>query len=192
MKAIKRKNAYGMGGTFDQPGYEYDPVNDTFKDIETGKVFSKEYVAPTSGSSTGTGASTIKLEPNKAATIDVSQYTEPVVITPTEGKDGMEQTTVTLSNITSGSVKLYYWTNENGTIDYYTNFDKSPATQEELNSKKYLSYKSGVPFHIYSMSGEIGDYQKVSDTEFSGTWDGDPVIFHHYPTYDITLWEISS
>lgn len=146
MKAIKRKNAYGMGGTFDQPGYEYDPVNDTFKDLETGKVFSKEYVAPTSG--TGTVTPTVKLETNKevsitangeveitptsgkdamekvtanvavpvpvlednkAASIDVSQYTEPVEITPTSGKDGMKKNTITLTNIPSGSTTLYAW-----------------------------------------------------------------------------------
>lgn len=42
------------------------------------------------------------LEANKAETIDVSQYTEPVEITPTAGKDGMAKATVTLSNIPSG------------------------------------------------------------------------------------------
>lgn len=39
------------------------------------------------------------LENNKAATINVSAYTEPVEIEPTEGKDGMKKATVTLSNI---------------------------------------------------------------------------------------------
>lgn len=39
------------------------------------------------------------LENNKTATIDVSTYTEPVEIEPTEGKDGMKKATVTLSNI---------------------------------------------------------------------------------------------
>lgn len=44
-----------------------------------------------------------KLENNKAATIDASTYTEPVVITPSAGKDGMKKATVTLSNIPSGA-----------------------------------------------------------------------------------------
>ena len=39
------------------------------------------------------------LENNKAATINVSTYTEPVEITPTSGKDGMKKATITLSNI---------------------------------------------------------------------------------------------
>lgn len=44
------------------------------------------------------------LEDNKTATIDVSAYTEPVEIEPTEGKDGMKKATVTLSNIPQGEV----------------------------------------------------------------------------------------
>lgn len=44
----------------------------------------------------------VKVESNKAATIDVSQYTEPVAITPTSGKDAMAKATITLSNIPSG------------------------------------------------------------------------------------------
>lgn len=42
------------------------------------------------------------LEDNHEATIDVSAYTEPVEIEPTEGKDGMKKATVTLNNIPSG------------------------------------------------------------------------------------------
>lgn len=87
-KVIKRKNAYGMGGTFDHPGYEYDPVNDTFKDLETGKIFSKDG-----------GTTDEKIEANKETNIDVSQYTAPVEIKPTIGNDAMKKTTVTLNNI---------------------------------------------------------------------------------------------
>ena len=43
--------------------------------------------------------STADLDNNKTATIDVSTYTEPVVVNPTEGKDGMKKATITLSNI---------------------------------------------------------------------------------------------
>ena len=51
---------------------------------------------------TGEIPSGADLENNKTATIDVSTYTEPVEIEPTEGKDGMKKATVTLSNIPSG------------------------------------------------------------------------------------------
>ena len=39
------------------------------------------------------------LEDNKAATINASTYTEPVEVTPSEGKDGMKKATITVSNI---------------------------------------------------------------------------------------------
>ena len=42
------------------------------------------------------------LENNKSATIDVSQYSSPVEITPSSGKDAMKKTTVNLTNIPSG------------------------------------------------------------------------------------------
>lgn len=55
------------------------------------------------------------IEANKAATIDVSTYTEPVEITPTAGKDGMAKATVTLSNIPSpsGGGELRYFDGRN-------------------------------------------------------------------------------
>lgn len=46
------------------------------------------------------------LEDNKEATIDVSTYTEPVEVTPAQGKDGMKKATITLSNIPSGTVSF--------------------------------------------------------------------------------------
>lgn len=50
------------------------------------------------------------VENNKAATIDVSTYTQAVEITPTSGKTSMKKATVTLSNIPSGQT-LYMWGN---------------------------------------------------------------------------------
>lgn len=48
---------------------------------------------------TGSVPTTADLDNNKAKTIDVSTYTEPVEVTPTAGKDGMKKATITLSNI---------------------------------------------------------------------------------------------
>ena len=39
------------------------------------------------------------LDNNKTTTINVSTYTEPVVVNPTSGKDGMKKATITLSHI---------------------------------------------------------------------------------------------
>lgn len=47
----------------------------------------------------------VPLEANKTETIDVENYTDPVEITPTTGNDGMEKTTVTLTNL----IRLYAW-----------------------------------------------------------------------------------
>lgn len=44
-------------------------------------------------------ASSIAIETSKAVTIDVSEYTEPIEITPTEGKDGIAKIIITLENI---------------------------------------------------------------------------------------------
>lgn len=50
-----------------------------------------------------TSGGDVEVETNKAATIDVSQYTEPVAITPSSGKDAMAKATITLSNIPSSA-----------------------------------------------------------------------------------------
>ena len=46
-------------------------------------------------------ANSIKFE-EKEVTIDVSDYSEPIVITPTAGKDGITKITITLDNIPTG------------------------------------------------------------------------------------------
>ena len=48
---------------------------------------------------TGDVPTTPDLENNKTATIDASTYTEPVVVNPSDGKDGMKKATITVSNI---------------------------------------------------------------------------------------------
>lgn len=80
------------------------------------------------------------LEDNKTATIDVSTYTEPVEITPIEGKDGMKKATVTLSNIPSGAtpstIEPSWYNNGRSIIPNGVNVvgvpTESSATQEVL------------------------------------------------------------
>lgn len=124
-KVIQNKGGIGMGAPYDIPGYEYDPVTDKFKDLATGTTFDKDGNAKLENSKsvsiTENGEyqinpsatydamkkvalsveveGTADLEDNKAATIDVSAYTDPVEVTPTQGKDGMKKVTVTLDNI---------------------------------------------------------------------------------------------
>jgi hypothetical protein len=47
-------------------------------------------------------ASSVKIEAEKEVTIDVSEYTEPIEITPTVGKDGIAKVIITLDNIPDG------------------------------------------------------------------------------------------
>lgn len=90
------------------------PLSDLLK--STGYDCPEELQGKTFAEATAGGD--VSVETNKAATIDVSQYTEPVVITPTEGKDAMAKATVTLSNIPSPEVDLE--TNKAATIDVST------------------------------------------------------------------------
>lgn len=52
-----------------------------------------------------TSGGDVEVETNKAATIDVSAYTEPVVIEPSDGKGAMAKATVTLSNIPEADIE---------------------------------------------------------------------------------------
>lgn len=51
-----------------------------------------------------TAGAGIDLDTNKAVTINASEYVQPVEVTPTEGKDGMEKVTVTVTGIIKGLV----------------------------------------------------------------------------------------
>ena len=49
------------------------------------------------------------LENNKTTTIDVSTYSTPVEVEPSENYDGMKKVTVSCTNIPSGAITLYCW-----------------------------------------------------------------------------------
>lgn len=60
------------------------------------------------------------LEANHASTVDVGEYTQPIEITPAEGKDGMEKVTLTLTNIPSSDITSGFAIEfENGDSDGY-------------------------------------------------------------------------
>ena len=115
------------------------------------------------------------IEENKEATIDVSTYTEPVEIEPTEGKDGMAKCTVTLSNIPAGgSANAYAWKDGNDNI-IYTSFAESPADQTALNEECLLIASSVM--HVVSFADTQAVYAKVDANTFTMT-----------QTDDFTLW----
>jgi hypothetical protein len=139
------------------------------------------------------------LENNKTATIDVSAYTEPVDVTPTEGKDGMKKATVTLTNIPSGgSITVYAWTRTGDILVsddiIFTNYDKSPSDKTTLLSEKQLKFaiNNGVVEDISIVSPVLPpidfDYTRVSDTEFELDFGGNVITIQRNPLKDFTLW----
>lgn len=97
-------------------------------------------------------SSSADLDDNKTATINVSTYSTPVEVTPTEGKEGMKKATITLSNIPSGT--LYAWKqvgdpSAEGSIFIYTK-DESPVVGDhtlkgiDTGTDSYISYVSAI------------------------------------------------
>ena len=118
------------------------------------------------------------LDNNKAATIDVSTYTEPVVITPTSGKDGMKKATVTLSNIPETSA-LYAWKSEEDYIIY-----TSSATPSVDDMVIICNNETGLP------AAPLTNYKVVTYADNAITIDDtayDDLTFTRYADGDITL-----
>lgn len=110
-----------------------------------------------------------KLENNKAATIDVSTYTEPVEVTPSSGKVAMEKVTVTLSNIPSGGYNsMYSWRNPSDDALMFT-FTNTPTTSDKAYSDNQRLTSNGFTGLAITEVGtdELGDdYIVVNSTTF--------------------------
>lgn len=118
-----------------------------------------------------------KLDNNKTATINVSTYTEPVEILPTEGKDGMKKATITLSNIPSPgtSVTFYYWQEEGETSGYYT-LSETPSVDNNVYAEADSgnSPASGNHFKVKSIGeGTITIELVEEDITLERTPEGD-------------------
>lgn len=122
------------------------------------------------------------LEDNKEVTIDVSAYTDPVVINPTSGKDGMKKATVTLSSIPGGSGTLYCW---KGTYNDDSVYIYTTSTTPEVGDMVVLGRaESGQP-------SELDSSQEVTAVSESGITMSyaaySEVVFERYSTGDIAL-----
>lgn len=114
----------------------------------------KTFKQATSGSETD-------LEENHAVTINAGEYTQPVEVTPAEGKDGMEKVTVTVTGVIKGLVafgsaeKAVYLTavpSAEGAVKAYvpsaTGLSKVDATYAEatgvtISDVAYARYSAG-------------------------------------------------
>lgn len=124
-------------------------------------------------------ASSVKIETSKAVTIDVSEYTEPIEITPTAGKDGMAKATVTLSNIPEAEASAYAWQSADDSSYVYTNFAVAP---DNLTGAKILASYSDGHFDIINFANF--EYSKTSDTSYVF----DDITYNRVSAKDITLW----
>lgn len=115
------------------------------------------------------GGSSVTLEDNKTATINVSAYTVPVEITPTAGKDGMKKATITLSNIPSSEKTLYAF----GTVEGVVYMLSIPDADTE-----------GVTIYVPSTTGleeATANYATETGVSYNDT------TFARYDTGDLTL-----
>lgn len=121
------------------------------------------------------------VQTNKASTIDVSAYTEPIVITPDTDYESMKKTTVTLSNIPVAQGTAYAW----AIGDKYIYLNVATAPDAITNIKCIAIGSPDNSLEVIALSeGTVGEYAKVSDTEFTvgeGTYTRDS-------TKDAVLW----
>lgn len=112
------------------------------------------------------------LDNNKTATINVSTYTEPVVINPTSGKDGMKKATVTLSNIPSGVSTLYAWKLEETSFQVYT-ITSTPTSGDLVvscdNQGLSISTSEVVSAGEGTITIGINTFERYSDGDISLT-----------------------
>ena len=83
----------------------------------------KTFAEATSGGDT-------KISTNTDAEIDVSAYTEPVVIEPAEGYDATKKVTVELKNIPAAGATLYAWKSNNDIV--YTKVAEPTTSDKAL------------------------------------------------------------
>ena len=127
-----------------------------------------------------------EIQNNKAVTINAANYSAPVEVTPSSGKDAMKKVTVTLED--TGAV-LHAWTTD-GNDTVYLNIGVAPET-ETFAEKSIKELDLTVPEVDYLLQSADDEYAKTSDTEFSVTFDGDTpttVTYTRDAQNDISLW----
>ena len=139
------------------------------------------------------GSGGADLEDNKTATIDVSTYTEPVEIEPSEGKDGMKKTTVSLENIPKN--KIYCWKNLNSAgLNVSRIFLEKDIIEDSEDFNE--CYAIGVTMVNYGLAKakmknwypSMQFVEKTSDSSFVVKINGTDNTYTREPSGDIILW----
>lgn len=119
----------------------------------------KTFAEATSGGDT-------KISTNTEKTIDVSAYTEPVVVEPAEGYDATKKLTVTLDNIPTASVTLTAWKADTAVV--YTK-TAEPTTSDKALVPATTGLSEAV---IAEVAAEFASIT-IGETVYSRYSDGD-------------------
>lgn len=135
------------------------------------------------------GGGDAKISTNTEKTIDVSAYTEPVVVEPAEGYDATKKVTITLDNIPSPSsgATAYAWKHSGTTVQYF-DFAVAPADLAGMSASKSLESGGGGVITVFPEEGEVDAYTRTSDTEFTVTFGSTELTFVRDSSKDFTLW----
>lgn len=110
-----------------------------------------------------------KISTNTEKTIDVSAYTEPVVIEPAEGYDATKKVTVTLDNIPVAGITLRAW--KNNTDIVYTKVAE-PTTSDKALVPASTGLSEAV---IAEVAAEFASIT-ISTDEYARYSDGDVAL----------------
>ena len=112
------------------------------------------------------GGGDVELEDNKSAAINVTAYTSPVVVNPTEGKDAMKKVTVTLTNIPVPGATLRAWKHDTDVVYTVT---ATPTTSSEA----YVPAATGLSLEAISAVGDESSSITVDSVEYERYSTGD-------------------
>lgn len=129
------------------------------------------------------------LESNHSVTIDASNYTAPVEITPEQGKDGMEKATVSIANIpketTVEPIEVYSWgynkvittTKVPGKVGHWYEPQKPGGAGSAYDAHPYPDEYDYVTGEIKSRFGELSFWINNSN---QGKIDnnGEPILLY--------------
>lgn len=133
----------------------------------------------------------IDIEANKAATIDVSQYSTPVEVTPSSGKDGMAKATITLSNIpVAQGTKLYAYTENIYDPDNPEYYGRSLFATDDIDTSVTGSGTASLVISDTSIDGVVTPEANVPYTIYAnGTirFEGETVDIYVYRTPELDV-----
>lgn len=110
------------------------------------------------------------LEDNHAVSVNASTYTQPIEVTPAEGKEGMKKCTITLTNIPVAGATLYAFGTAEGVV-YLTEVPSADTASVDV----YVPAVTGLAKTTGSYTAE-GSKVTVSATDYARYATGDVAL----------------